>query len=309
MRARASLAILLALVACSGDGATSAAPPDAGPYVYETCAAATKVGDFKIQLEASFTAVGGAVASGVAPEDVPEMVSQEGDCRVLRRRNLFCNPPCGADTTCGEGGACIPRPTGLNAGTISITGLSAPVTMMPGQIGRHYDFVGLPPPGFQPGAAVLLQASGAEVAPFVLQGRGIAALEVPGDKLLLEPGKPFEVKWTAGPPGPARIALQIAIDQHGLSHASLQCDVPDQGAATIGAGLIDALIAQGTSGFPKLTAIRRTADTATVAHGCVELQVLNVVERSLVVPGHDPCRVDGDCPMGKTCALAIQTCQ
>jgi hypothetical protein len=253
--------------------------------------------------------VGGAVAAGVAPEDVPELVTQEGDCRLLRRRNLFCNPACDSDSTCGEGGRCIPRPTGLDAGTVSITGLSAPVTMMPGQIGHHYDFVGLPHPGFQPGASVLLRASGAQVAPFTLQGRGVTALEVPGDKLVLEPGKPFELKWTPGPPGPARIAIQIEIDQHGLSHASLQCDVPDQGTASIPAGLIDGLIAQGTSGFPKLTAIRRTVDAATLSNGCVELQVLNVVERSLVVPGHDPCRTDGDCPMGKTCALAIQSCR
>jgi hypothetical protein len=310
MTARASLAIALVLAACSGGGGTTVGgPPDAGPYMYRTCDPAARIGEFKVQLEASFTAVHGVVAAGVVPGDVPELVTQEGDCRVVRRRNLFCNPACDGSSTCAEGGRCIPEPASLNAGTVSIRGLSAPVTMTPGQIGHHYDFTTLPHPGFQTGAPVLLWASGAEVAPFVLQGQGVAALALAGDKLVLEPGKPFELKWTPGPPGPARIGLQIEIDQHGLSHASLQCDVADQGATTIPASLIDALVAQGTSGYPKVTATRRTADAAMLAGGCVELLVLNAIERPLVVPGHDPCHTDGDCPAGKTCALAIQTCR
>jgi len=310
MTTRTSLAIVLVIAGCSSDGGTTgAALPDAGPYVYRTCDPAAKVGEFKVQLEESFTAVSGAVAAGVVPGDVPALAMQEGDCRLVHRRNLFCDPACDATSTCGEGGRCIPYPAGLSAGTVSISGLAAPVTMMPGQIGRHYDYTKLPHPGFQPGAPVLLQASGGDVAPFVLQGQGVAVVELATDRPALEPGKPFELKWKPGPPGPARIAFQIEIDQHGLSHASLQCDVPDQGTATVGAPLIDALIALGTSGFPRLTAARRTVDATTLANGCVELQVLNAVERPLVVPGHDACRTDADCPMGKSCALAIETCR
>jgi hypothetical protein len=97
--------------------------------------------------------------------------------------------------------------------------------------------------------------------------------------------------------GPCPHRFQIEIDRHGLTHASLQCDVADQGSATVGAALIDALIALGTSGFPKITAARRTADATTLANGCVELQVLNAV------------RTNSDCPMGKSWAPDIQTCR
>jgi hypothetical protein len=308
---RRLLAIVL-LAGCGGSGGApdaAAPPPDAGPYVYRSCDLAAKVGDFKIQLEETFTAVSGSVLAGVVPGDVPVVEQSEGDCRLLRRRNLFCDPACDSQSTCGEDRRCVPYPVGRSAGTVSIAGLAAPVTMMPSSIGQHYDFTKLPQPGFQPGAEVVLWATGGEVGPFLLQGRGLAVVELVGDRLVLEPGKPFELKWQPGPPGPARIAFQIEIDQHGMTHASLQCDVADQGAATVSAALVDQLISLGTSGFPKVIVIRRTVDAVTLAGGCVEFQVMNAVERQLVVPGHDPCRADADCPAGKTCALAIQTCR
>jgi hypothetical protein len=310
MSGRAPLWMAL-LAGCAGSSGAPAGPPapDAGPFVYRTCDLPSKVGDFRIQLEPSFTAVSGAVAAAVVPGDVPAVASQDGDCRLLRRRNLFCDPPCDGQSTCGEQGRCLPYPAGLSAGTVSISGLAAPVSMMPGQIGHHYDYTKLPQPGFQPGAEVLLRAEGGEVGPFVLQGRGVAAVELATEKPVLQPGQPFELRWTPGPAGPARVAFQIEIDQHGLSHASLQCDVPDQGSATVPAALIDQLIQLGTSGYPKLTVARRTVDATTLPNGCEELLVLSAVERSLVVPGYDPCRTDADCPAGKSCALALETCR
>jgi hypothetical protein len=308
----------LALVA--GCGASSGAPdaaapplpvPDAGAFVYRTCDLANKVGEFRIELdlELSFTAVSGAVLAAVVPKDVPAVGATEGGCRVLHSRNLFCNPPCAQEMTCGDQGQCVQDPKGRSAGTVSISGLAAPVTMMPSQIGQHYDYTKLPHPGFQPGAEIVLQATGGDVGPFLLQGRGVAPVVLTTDKPVLEAGKPFELRWQPGPAGPARIAFRIEIDQHGQSQGSLQCDVPDQGMATVGAGLIDELIKLGTSGFPKITVARRTVDATTVAPGCVELVVTNAVERPLAVPGHSPCRTDGDCPAGKTCALALETCR
>lgn len=304
---------LAALAGCGsgGGGAPDAAAPvpDAGPFVYRRCDLPAKVGEFKIQLEESFTAVSGAVAAGVVPGDVPLVEREEGDCRLLKRRNLFCDPACDSQSTCGEDRKCIPYPLGRSAGTVSIAGLAAPVAMMPSSIGQHYDFTRLPQPGFVPGAEVVLWATGGDVGPFLLQGRGVAVVELESERPVLEPGKSFELKWKPGPPGPARIAFAIEIDQHGMTHASLQCDVPDQGAATVSATLIDQLIQLGTSGYPKITVVRRTVDAATVGNGCIELAVMHAVERALMVPGHDPCRSNADCPAGKTCALAIQTCR
>ena len=205
---RACLLVLL-MAACGGGTATpdGAAPPlpDAGPFLYRTCDPAVRIGDFKIQLEESFTAVSGSIASGVVPGDVPVLVAQENDCRLLRRRNLFCDPACDALSTCGEDWRCVPAPVGRSAGAVAIGGLAAPVTMMPSPVGQHYDFTRLPHPGFQPGAEVVLAADGGEVGPFVLQGRGVAPVELSGDKLTLDPSKALELRWTPGPAGPARL--------------------------------------------------------------------------------------------------------
>lgn len=290
------------------DGAVTGAP-DAGPYSYRTCPLGSRVGDFKIQLEESFTAISGVVRSAVAAGDVPVVAAEAGDCRVLARKNLFCDPPCSGDLTCGDDRKCVPAPVGRSAGTIAISGLSAPVTMMPGAIGQHYDYTKLPHPGFQPGAEVVLWAAGAQEAGFLLQGRGVAPVQLMADKPMLVPGQDFQLAWTPGAAGPARVALQIEIDQHGMSHASLACDVPDTGSATIGAALIDQLIKLGTSGFPKVTVTRRTVDATMSTSGCVELQVLTAVERPLTVMGHTPCRSTTDCPMGQTCATDVQTCR
>jgi hypothetical protein len=309
------LLMAVALVAGGCGSSTPGAPdaavavPDAGPYLYRTCDPVARVGGFKIHLDEAFTAVSGVISSGVAPRDVPVVAGQAGDCRLLRGRNLSCASPCDSQSTCGEEGKCIPAPVGRGAGTIRISGLSAPVTMTPNQLGQHYDYTMLPHPGFQPGAEVVLWAAGGEVGPFLLQGRGVAPVELDTDKPLLEPGKDFQLRWKPGPAGPAHVVLQIEIDQHGTNNGSLQCDVPDQGAVTVGAALIDELIKLGTSGFARIAVTRRTADAVMSTEGCVELEVLSAVERPLAVAGHTPCNVTADCPTGKTCATAIHTCR
>src|SRR5205814_3183715 len=138
---------------------------------YQTCDLATKVGEFRIQLDSAFTAVTGTIASGVVPAAVPKLVAEAGGCRVTQLRNLFCDPACGSGETCGEAGKCIPYPAGRNAGTVSISGLAVPVTM--NACALRYDYVKLPQPGFAPGADIQLRTSGADVAPFFLRGWGV----------------------------------------------------------------------------------------------------------------------------------------
>jgi hypothetical protein len=342
LRPRTKLAgvLVLAVAACSGgdpavpdaapsasiDAGSDAAPSDGsdaapevghdapeepalGPFEYRTCDLATKVGEFRVQLDESYTAVSGAVADGVVPGDVPELSTQSGGCRLLKRRNLFCNPRCQSDTTCGTQGQCVPYPAGRSAGTVTITGLARPAVMMPSALGKRYDDSKLPHPGFQPGASILLRAAGEELRAFALRGVGVGPVALAAGEVVLEPGKDFELRWQAGAAGPARVHFELAIDQHGLTRAKLECDVPDEGVARVSAALIDELIAAGTSGFPRILVARRTVDATMVDTGCVELLVLAPVERTLKVPGHDPCRTDRDCPAGKTCALAIQTCR
>jgi hypothetical protein len=277
--------------------------------MYRTCDPATRVGNFKIALDTAFTAVSGTIASAVDPIEVPRVLQQAGDCRLLGRRNPFCDPACGPDLTCLDNGKCTPAPIPRSAGTVTISGLSAPVTMMPTGSSLRYDYLKLPHPGFAPGAAIQLRAGGADVGPFLLQGWGVTPVDLLTDGTVLDHGQDLVLHWTAGPPGPARIALELQIDQHGMTRATLACEVADDGTTTIKAELIDALVALGATGFPTIRLSRRTVDATTLAAGCLELQVLSTVEHTVKVPGHDPCKGNADCPAGKTCATDLQTCR
>jgi hypothetical protein len=302
-----------AAISCGSSTAPASNPAialvDAGPFMYQTCDLAARVGNFKIALDSTFTAVSGTIASAVDPLEVPQVIQQAGDCRLLGRHNPFCDPACGPEMRCGDGGKCLAAPVPRSAGTVSIAGLSAPVRMTPAGSTLRYDYLKLPHPGFAAGAAIQLRAAGADVGPFLLQGWGITAVDLLTEGTVLDHGKDLVLHWTAGPPGPARIFLELQIDQHGTTRATLACDVPDNGTATMSADLIDALVALGATGFPSIRISRRTVDAATLASGCVELQVLSAAERSLMVPGHYPCKRDADCPAGKTCDGMLETCR
>jgi hypothetical protein len=277
-RAWSALALLLAFGGCD----EAAAPAPEPLREYRPCPLGTRVGEFQVQLGQTFTAVSGSVASGVVPVDVRDLVEARGECRLLRKRNLRCDPVCPQGMTCGEGGACLRYPENQGLGRVTVGGLARAVTMTPSAL-ETYSETRLPHPGFAPGADIGLRTEGGALAPFALRGWGVAALESPGEPLLLEPGKPLAVSWAAGPPGPARVVLALDIDQHGITPVLLECTLADAGAATVPAELVDALFKAGTSGFPRLTLARQTADSATLAPGCVQLLVVAEVERAIKV--------------------------
>jgi hypothetical protein len=306
-----SLVPCLLAAACGGDG-PGAPAPDAGsgaPFVYRSCPPAAKVGEFRIELGQQFSAVSGSIAAGVVPGDVREQVAEAGGCALLRKRRLACDPPCGGGMTCGEMGMCIAYPDNLGAGTVTVAGLARAVKMNPDPVARRYWDTTLPHPGFAPGADIRLQAAGGQVPSFALAGWGISALELPAREPTLQGGASLRVEWQPGPPGPARVQASLAIDQHGVTPATLVCEAQDGGSLEVPAAQIDRLLAAGASGYPKLTLARQSVDAVTLPPGCVELVVANVAERNLVVPGHTPCRADRDCPPGSSCDLARQTCR
>jgi hypothetical protein len=302
------VAMIALALACA-----SSAPEEPGPtgpplMSSRDCPPGQKVGDFRIDLAASFTAVSGSVAAGVVPVDVPELVAESGGCQLLRRRRLVCATPCGAGLTCGEDGRCLPYPANLDAGTVRVGGLLRPVTMRPEPTTRRYFATGLPHPGFTPGADIHLAASGAQLPPFALAGWGVPALALVDGPLALAPDQPFVLAWQPGPPGPARIELTLNIDQHALTPASLVCHGADSGRLEVPAALISQLLAAGASGYPQARLSRQSADAIALPPGCVELLVDSGVSKAVSVAGHTPCHADGDCPAGR-CDTAAQTCR
>jgi hypothetical protein len=158
-------------------------------------------------------------------------------------------------------------------------------------------------PGFTEGTALALQAAGAaDIPAFTLRGWGIAPVTVPKEPLPAEDGKPLTVTWTPpGKMGPQRVLLNVGLNLHGSVDTWMVCDVPDTGSFTIDAALVGQLFKFGTSGFPRISVTRLSADSTTVKNGCVQFSVASEVERPLKVPGLESCNFDEECAMGKKC--------
>jgi hypothetical protein len=271
------------------------------------------VGAFSVQLVSetetatAFTQVDGRVRSGIDPRELWVEEERDGDCAILVGPTLSCGTPCTGGQVCGGTNLCIEPPTSLSAGSVSLTGLDAPVTMMPnGQNYYYFAATGasaLPFPPAAPGSPIWLTAAGAgEVGAFTIGAEAIAPLEVTSGEPTITPGEAVTVTWTP-PPGPttAKVALMLDLAHHGGIAARLVCDVPDTGSTTLSAEMLGKLVARGTAGFPTLGVIRHSVGSTAAGSGCVELSLSSSVEVSVAVAGVESCQVDGDCSGGKTC--------
>ena len=288
---------------------------DAGPVTLAgPCSLATRYGGFLVQSDDLFGYVDGAVSNGVIPVTILEEVGVEGDCKLLKRNNPFCSPPCGPGDTCDFDGSCITFPEPQDLGTVTLDGLvDGTISMDPVQPGNTYFNTSVPNPPFAPGAALTLRtgASGTWGAQ-VLHGVGFEPLSLGTDtEWSVAQATPLTITWT--PPSdtesPARVALMLNIDQHGNSPYNLVCEFDDTGSAEIPASLIDQLLTAGVSGFPNGSLTRRTVDSAQVGDGCMEFVVGALAVPDVRVTGHTPCNSTNDCPSGQTCNVPINTCE
>ena len=155
-----------------------------------------------------------------------------------------------------------------------------------------------------------LATSGGDYAPFSLRGWGVSALSLAPGPIVVEAAAPVLLSWAAPEVvGPARVHVALNVNHHGSSNAWIECDFPDTGAAQIPAGLIDALMAKGQSGFPTLTATRRSATSVGIEPGCVELLVVSEVISSVEVDGIVSCNTSVTCPLGQSCLPVERFCQ
>ncbi len=284
-------------LAAGGTGGTTS-----GALAYRPCAGAQRIGQFSIELAGEVTSVQGNIQDGVVPATVREVQAESGSCKLLRARNLNCDPACGSGFTCGSGGSCVAYPVSKNVGTVTVAGLSAAVSMTPSSNNYYFNKTELPAPAFAVGTAITLTAPGAELPGFSLRGEGIAALATPTTPVTVERGKDLALSWTAGAAGPARLRFLVEVARHGGSGVSIECDgIADSGGFSIPSALVTPLLDAGIEGFPTVTMARRTASSASLAAGCVELQVLSQAVREIAIPGVVSCNEDSECTAPATC--------
>jgi len=314
--APALLCCLLILAACDEEKKISEPPYEQDPTkitLHGACAADVRLGGFQVQMneDMGYTAVDGVVRDGVMPGTIPEVVMTEGDCRLLGRRNLFCDPACDPGFTCGAEETCIPSPLGQDLGTVVLRGLVERLALPALQPGNSYSYTRLPHPGFEVNHVIQLRTTTGYPGPLELYGIGVSQLIPSTSAWTLTRGQDLVLAWTPPPTGAmSRIYMEINIDQHGLTPLVLSCNLPDTGSASIPSAIIDGLMDAGVTGFPTGLVKRRTEDSFTAPQGCVDFFVTSVRNMTVEVSGHTPCTSPDDCTPPEVCDLdpTIQQC-
>jgi hypothetical protein len=179
-----------------------------------------------------------AVLSATRPAFYAE-VARDGACRLLTGDSGFCRDPC--DGACTSDGTCVPFPTQLGAGDITIDGLIDPVVLAPTQGNIYGAFTA--GPMMQPGVSITASAPGDEFGAFSLSVEPVEPLVVTDpEQLELRAGAALDIRWTPSSRPGARVRLTLNSDTafHGLIHpAVIECDAPDTGRLTVPASLID----------------------------------------------------------------------
>ena len=310
--------LIIALCGCTGAsmGDSASTPDDSTTLDPATvrldgaCAMEVDFGGFAVQSADGASGIGGSVADGVVPVSVLEEIASEGECRLLRRNNPFCDPACDAGDTCDFDGECLPYPANQDLGTIDLEGLAQPVSMEPVFPGNTYYDTSLPTPPFEPGAVVRLSMPGGVYGPGELFGVGIEPLALLEEGFLIHSGQDLVVSWE--PPtatSRADISLRLSIDQHGATPAVLICDFADTGTGTVPGAVLASLVDSGVTGFPSGQIARQTVDHIGVGAGCMDLTLEAPLDVDIQVEGFTPCVSTADCPDGQECNEELQICE
>jgi hypothetical protein len=300
-----ALALLIGCGETTDDTANESA--ELGPYA--ACAEEEHVGSFEITLKDTFTAVQGTVTNAVRPSDVSEVTSTDGSCKLLQPKTLFCDPMCGSGETCGDAGTCVALPTNQSVGVVSISGLTAVVSMEARSPVFYYNHIGdLPHPAIQAGDEVVLSAAGDVIAPFSISTTGIEVLNVTTASMRLERDVPGVLDWTAGTAQEStKIEIELNIANHGGTPAKVQCLSDDSGHFEIPTSMVNALLDLGFSGFPSVRLTRAASNVATTDYGCVDFRAQSTTVLTVDIDGLTSCSDNSDCPTDQTC-LANLTC-
>lgn len=272
------------------------------------CPQETHAGRFVVDQTVDYAFVDGQLSDAVLPTSVRTVVHDEGECRILRRENPFCDPPCGGDETCDLSGTCVPYPGTVDVGTVTVRGLSSAVSMDPVQPGNSYFDTSVANPPWTPGDALSLTAAGGG---FELHGFAPDTLVSADDTWTLTPGSALELSWSAPTADvDTEVVLELRIDLHGTTPSALECVFADTGAGTVSAATLDILIDAGLTGFPAGELRRRTADHTDLDNGtCVDFLARSVAVPQVEIEGYTPCRRDQDCPEGQECNEELERCE
>jgi hypothetical protein len=178
---------------------------------------------------------------GVVEEMQWEPTIVEGDCVYLEERvPRFCDPACDATALCVDGNQCEPYPVLADAGDLTVTGLSVPLTLTASPEGWYSAGTDLPDDAFTGGETVTLAAAGHLTPAFTTSAVAPGDLE-PAAPCTLEhvQGEDQVITWTPGD-GAARIRWSMVSAFHAGDGPMVLCDAPDTGTLVVPAAILDA---------------------------------------------------------------------
>lgn len=302
--------ILFLAVSCMNDSTGGSQPPDVefkGSGYFRILLTEKTI------ISQGLPTVQGKVYDGSMPSSILwHEAGTSGACTLYKPEAPFCDPGCGSNALCVSNGVCKPFPQSIGVGRVTVTGVktqAGATTFAMDPILNGYQ----PPAGtnleylpFAEGDLVTVSAAGdTGLGAFGVNGKAIARLVLLNDSIVLEDGKPVQLRWT--PPGKdvgSTIAVKVDISHHGGSKGTIECETADNGSLDISASLVDALKALGISGWPTIDISRRTVGTNTQVG--VNLEIESPISRSLSIPGLISCTGDEHCPDGKTCQPDLQ---
>jgi hypothetical protein len=260
--------------------------------------------------------VQGFIYDKVPLDDPRDVAGEEGDCKVLTPKDVFCDPTCELGFTCSEDSVCVADATAISAGDLTVTGLAQaggsteftmspltpakPIYQMPGSVDLVY-------PPCAEGDTVSFSAAGDTVPAFTVDTTCVSTLGLPTGEVQLVRDQALTLTWTApATTGLTRAELNIDISHHGGFRGEIVCDTEDTGSMTVPASLVTQLIDLGYSGFPSLTLTRVATKTVAIEGGAATARVLSRETRMIVMEGLQSCLSDTDCTNGQVCADDLQ---
>lgn len=311
--------------ACGSSSAASEQGKDAGSLGEQSSAADSavavgdptlKVGDFAVRLvepmsataAEGFTSITGKVYEGPVPAEVAwESAMSEDGCELLKPVVPFCDPPCVGEV-CVADGQCLPNPSAIGVGDVSVRGLKASTgetEFSLVQVASAYSApaaVDLPYPAFAEGDEIVVSGDGAGQGAFEAKANGIAPLVLTSEELTLDGAAPLPLTWD--PPkvaGISKIRLKLDISHHGGTKGKVECEVDDDGAFELPGAMLKSLTDLGVAGYPTIVVTRLSVGSVAISAGRVDLTVYSDVERSVAIPGLVSCTDDSQCSGGATC--------
>jgi hypothetical protein len=236
------------------------------------------------------------------PMTLLEQQTVVGECTLSTPIKPFCEQGCTGKCTADD--VCSPQGEKLPLGDIHFVIGKNEYDLE--AVAHNYQLAAgekLPYPPCDEGDTASIEVGGGDYEGFSIETSCIAVLDA-GGPFPMEPGKPLDLTWSApGDPNVASMHIKLDVSHHGGSKGQIDCDVPDTGAYSIPAELVDQLLDLGVAGFPTVQLTRNaTAHPEGGEPSNVTMAVDMMVEREVTIPGLVSCSSDDkQCPDGQVC--------